>query len=123
MFVVGVVAAGGIIFVYDDHSKHSNYSDYGDYSAHSNHSAHSRYGDSAVRQDIADYENRIGRKENEVNGLRSDYQNLAHYDIGEVKAQQKRELEAEIANETAELARIDAMIAKINELELQAKGA
>ncbi len=139
--VVGVVVVGAL--AYEDHSKHSRHEDYSDYSDHSNYSAHSRYGDYSMTEAIDDKQREVDDLEYDVDNLRDsideefrerveELQNERYYSaledsepwdiVDNVRAEMREELENEIAQEKAELARIDEMIAKINELELQAKG-
>ena len=133
-FVVvgGVVAIGAVV-----HGNHS------DYSCHSRHSNHSQYGDSQLRSEISNEENRVRNKEAEIQNLRkrmSDNYNSQisslkqeknYSSLGSVKAdnlvskikdEMKQELESEIKSSQNELEEINKMIAKINELELQARG-
>lgn len=109
MFIAGAVVVGGIIIAHDDHSRYSEYE------------RHSRYGDSEVRKNISSYESRVKRKESEVQRLLSEYQNLPSYDLNQAKANMRRELENEIKRDKQELAEIDKIISKINELELQSR--
>lgn len=139
MFIAGAVVVGGIIIAYDDHSKHSDYDDYSD---HSNYSAHSRYGDSSVVSEINSLESDIDDKEYDLDRMREEMedrfrerveelQGERYYDslddaepwnvVDNVQEEMREELEQEISAETAQLAQIDEMIARINELELQAK--
>ena len=142
MFIAGAVVVGGIIIAYDDHSKHSKYEDYDDYSDHSNYSAHSRYGDSSVVNAIDEQQDLINDKEYDLDRMREEMedrfrerveelQGERYYDslddaepydvVDNVREEMREELEQEISAETAQLAQIDEMIARINELELQAK--
>lgn len=136
---VGVIVIGAI--AYDDHSKHSDYDDYSD---HSNHSNHSRYGDYSMVDEINNKQHEIDDLEYDVDNLRESIdeqfrerveklQNDRYYSaledsepweiVDNVRAEMREELENEIQQEKSELARIDEMIARINELELQAKEA
>lgn len=129
MFIAGAVVVGGIIVGYDDHSRHSD------------HSRHREYGDSSVREEIKRKENEVNRKESDVENLRRRMQNNFDSRISElrreknysglglppshmidsVKDDMRRELDNEISRDRQELAEIDKMIARINELELQSR--
>ncbi len=132
-----VVAAGGVVVWRASHGDHSDYSDWRE------HSNHRQYGDSNMRSQISSQESRVSSKESEVANLRqrindnfnnrvaelkreknySAFNNAdANRIVDAVKADMKREIESEIAQERQELAEIDRMIARINQLELQAKG-
>lgn len=127
-FVVGVIA---VVAAWDDHS---NYRDY---------DRHRQYGDSQIRSQISSQESRVSSKENEVENLRRRVNENFNNRIAELKreknypalndanpqnivdavaADMRREIENEIAQDRQELAEIDRMIARINELELKAKG-
>ena len=95
MFIAGAVVVGGIIVAHDDHSRYSEYD------------RHSRYGDSEVRRNISNYENRVNRKEAEVQRLYDEYLSLPDYDLDAAKADMRRELENEISNDKKELEQID----------------
>ena len=132
-----IAAAGGGAIIW--RASHDNYSDY--YSDHYNHSNHRQYGDSEIRNRISNKENDIRRKDSDVESLRrrmnEDFNqrvnelkleknysglNSAPSDvIRAVKDNMKNELDEEISQERQELEAIDKMIARINELELQAK--
>ena len=134
-----IAAAGGGALVW--RISHDNYSDYSDYSDHSRYSKYTEYGDSTLRNDISKMEDDIRRKESDVEILRqrmiSNFDSLvnelkrkknypgldssASEIIRKVKDDMQRELDNEIAKDKQELAEIDKMIARINELELQAK--
>jgi len=135
MFIAGAVVVGGIIVAYDDHSKYSRYDDYSD--------AYSKYGDSQLRNEIDNLENRVRNKEAEIQNLRkrmsdnynsqiSSLKQEKNYDsfrtgtayniVSRIKDEMKQELESEIQSSQNELEEINKMIAKINELELQARG-
>ncbi len=138
-FIVG--AFGGGVIVY--RASHDNYSDYSDrYSDHYNHSNHRQYGDSALVNAIDKKKNEIDAKEDEVDRLREkmeenfqarvnklkaeqNYSSFNYSDaediIDNVKEEMRDELDDEIARDKQELEAIDKMIARINELELQAK--
>lgn len=138
-FIVG--AFGGGVIVY--RASHDNYSDYSDhYSDHYNHSNHRQYGDSALVNAIDKKKNEIDAKEDEVDRLREkmeenfqtrvnqlkkerNYSSFNYSDaediIDNVKEEMRDELDDEIARDKRELEAIDKMIARINELELQAK--
>ncbi len=132
-----IAAAGGVLVVgIIAHDDHSNYSD------HSNHSRHNQYGDAALVQEINHQQKLIARKKKEIreyagqierefseriqelgqetnyDGLNAEYENI----LEEVKCDMKKEIEASIADEKAELERIDKLIARINELELNVGG-
>lgn len=111
MFIAGAVVVGGVAIVgaYDDHSRYSEYT------------KHSRYGDESVRQNISSYERRVENKEDEVQRLYDKYQRLPYYDLDQAKNDMRRELENEISRDKQELAEVDKMISKINELELQSR--
>ena len=128
--VVGVVVGGAIV-----HGNHS------DYSCHSRHSNYREYGDSALRNQISNKENEVRSKDSDVENLRrrmndnfnsrindlkreknysalnSPPADIVHY----VKNEMRTELDSEISQDKQELAAIDKMIARINEIELQAK--
>lgn len=128
--VVGVVVGGAIV-----HGNHS------DYSCHSRHSNYREYGDSALRNQISNKENEVNRKASDVENLRQrmnsdfnsrvnelkrekNYSGLSYSPdeiISDVKRDMQRELDNEISRDKQELAEIDKMIARINELELQSK--
>ncbi|MBQ9479927.1 MAG: hypothetical protein IJU71_10280 [Selenomonadaceae bacterium] len=125
-FVVGAFAVG-VIVMHEDHSNHSN---------------HRQYGDAGMVQAINDKQSEVDslsydldwhRQEMQQNfdarirELRSErnYSALGSSPkkmIDKVKEDMARELDAGIAKEKQELAEIDRMISKINELELKAKG-
>ena len=135
MFVAGIVVGGAIIIGHDRYSD-----DY--YSDHSRHSNHSQYGDSQLRNEISNLENRVRSKETEVQNLRQRMSNNFNSQISRlkqeknysalnrhasqilsnVKDEMKRELETEIQSSQSELEEINKMISKINELELKAMG-
>lgn len=115
---------------------------YSDYSDHSRHSEHSEYGDSSLRGEISRKESEVNRKESDVANLRQrmndnfnsrinelkrekNYSALSNADannmINAVKEDMRRELDEEISRDRQELAEIDKMIARINELELQSR--
>ena len=141
-FIVG--AFGGGVIVY--RASHDNYSDYSDrYSDHYNHSNHRQYGDSVLRNQISNKESEVNRKASDVESLRrlmndnfnsriNELKREGNYPtfysandsspskiIDSVKKDMRQELDAEIAQDKRELEAIDKMIARINELELQAK--
>lgn len=131
-----IAAAGGALIWRMSH---------GDYSDHSNHSNHREYGDAALRNQISNKETDIRRKESDVESLRqrmnenfnsrinnlkregnyptfySANDSLPSKIVDSVKNDMRRELDEEIARDKQELEAIDKMIARINELELQAK--
>lgn len=114
---------------------------HGDYSDHSRHSRYHEYGDSALREQIRRKETDISRKESDVETARrhmndnfnsrvNELKRERNYSglnclpdamIHEVKDDMRRELDAELKRERDELAAIDNMIAKINELALQTR--
>lgn len=132
-----IAACGGGVIVW--RMSHDNYSDY--YSDHHNHSNHRQYGDSARRSQISNKESEVNRKASDVESLRqhmnSDFnsrinelkreKNYLGLDsapstiINTVKYNMQLELDNEIEREKQELAEIDKMIARINEIELQAR--
>lgn len=133
-FVVGVVGVAIIGAV--SHDNHSRYSDWRD------HSNHRQYGDAALVNAIENKKNEIDAKEDEVDRLREkmeenfqrrvnklkaerNYSSFNYSDaediIENVKEEMRDELDDEIAQDKRELEAIDKMIARINELELQAK--
>ena len=130
-FVVGGAIVVGGALMHDNHSRHREYDRY------------SKYGDSEMRNQISSQESRVSSKESEVANLRQRINNNFNSRVAElkreknysafnnadanrivdaVKADMKREIESEIAQERQELAEIDRMISRINQLELQAKG-
>ena len=133
-----IAAAGGGVLVW--RISHDNYSDYSDY--HSRHSNYREYGDSALVRAIENKKNEIDAKEQEVDRLQEqmeenfkarldklkaerNYSSFGYSDdetiIDNVKEEMIEELDSEISQEKQELAAIDKMIARINEIELQAK--
>lgn len=137
-FIAGAVIIGGAAIYAGGHDDYSDY--------HSRHSNHRQYGDSALRNQISRKENAVSNKESDVESLRrrmndnfnsrinelkreGNYPTFYSADdsspskiIKSVKADMRRELDAEIARDKQELEAIDKMIARINELELQSKG-
>ena len=125
--VVGVVVGGAIV-----HDNHSRYSEY---------DRHSKYGDAQMRAEIESKERDVNRKEEDVAKLRrrmnenfcsriaelrreKNYSGLNSVPlqmINSVKDDMRRELDNEISRDRQELAEIDKMIARINELELQSR--
>ncbi len=135
-FIAGALIVGGVIIT------HSDYSDYRDYSDHSNHSNHRQYGDAGMVSAINDKQNQVNRLASDVgrqsNALQTDfnarirqlkdeknYSSLSNAKpsnvVDAVKDDMRRELDSEIAREKAALAKIDQMIARIDELELNAE--
>lgn len=131
-----VAAAGGVIVWRVAHGNHSRYSDWRD------HSNHRQYGDFALVNAIENKNKEIEAKEEEVDRLREkmeknfqarvnklkaerNYSSFNYSDaddiIDNVKEEMRDELNDEIAQDKRELEAIDKMIARINELELQAK--
>ena len=128
--VVGVVVGGAIV-----HGNHS------DYSCHSRHSNYREYGDSALRNQISNKENEVRSKDSDVKNLRRRMNDNFNSRINElkreknysalnsppsdivyrVKDEMRTELNSEISHDKQELEAIDKMIARINEIELQAK--
>ena len=124
-FIVGGVI-GGVVAIH--HGNHSRYSDWRD------HHNHRQYGDSGLRNEISNLENRVRDKESEVERLKNqmnenyrhrinqlknekNYSGLDNQDVmNAVKADMKRELENEIARDKQELEEIDKMISQINKL-------
>ena len=129
--VIGVAVIGA--------AAHGNHSDYSDY--HSRHSQYREYGDSSLRNQISNKQNEVNRKEADLENLRQrmndnfnsrvnqlkrekNYSGLNYVPsmmVSEVKDNMRRELDREIQSDRDELAAIDAMIDKINEIELQVK--
>lgn len=135
-FIAGALIVGGVIIT------HSDYSDYRDYSDHRNHSNHRQYGDAGMVSAVNDKQNQVnrlasdvGRQSNEmqsnfdarIRSLRDEknYSALSNAKpsnvVEAVKDDMRRELDASIAQERAALEKIDKMIARINELELNAE--
>ena len=133
-----IAAAGGGVIVWQ--ITHDNYSDYSDY--HSRHSNYHGYDDSALVSAIENKKNAIDAKEEEVDRLQEqmeenfqarleklkaerNYSSFGYSDdetiIDNVKEEMLEELDEEISQEKQELEAIDKMIARINEIELQAK--
>lgn len=130
-FIWGGAAAVAVVTFYpsDDHDKYSRYREYHE------------YGDSALREQIRRKETDISRKESDVETARRrmednfnsrvnelkrerNYSGLNYVPnmmVSEVKDNMRRELDAEIQHEHDELAAIDDMISRINELELQVR--
>ena len=129
-----VIAAAGGALVW--RVSHGNYSDWRD------HRNHRQYGDAALVKAIENKKNEIDAKEDEVDRLREkmeenfqtrvnqlkkerNYSSFNYSDaediIDNVKEEMRDELDEEIAKDKQELEAIDKMIARINELELQAK--
>ena len=132
--VIGAV--GGAVVWRVAHGNHS------DYSCHTRHSNHRQYGDSALVNAIDKKKSDIDAKEEEVERLREqleenfqtrldklkaerDYSSFGYSDaediIENVKEEMREELDEEISQEKQELEAIDKMIARINELEREAK--
>lgn len=129
--IVGVAVIGAVA-----HGNHS------DYSCHSRHSNHRQYGDAALVNAINSKKNEIDAKEAEVDNLQErmernfqervdrlkaekNYSSFKYSDaediIENVKEEMREELDDEISRDKQELVEVDKMIARINELELQAK--
>ena len=131
-FVVGGALVGGAVVW------RAAYNDYSRYREHGN---HRQYGDSALREAIKRKENEVRYKESDVESARQrmndnfnsrinqlkrekSYSGLNYVPnmmVSEVKDNMRRELDREIQSDRDELAAIDAMIDKINEIELQSK--
>lgn len=131
-----IAAAGGGIIVVGvlAHDNHSNYSD------HSNHSRYTEYGDSYLVNQINDMQNRINRQETDISDYAqhisreyrsrmADLRNEADYNalnadedsvLHKLKEEMEQEIKDSIKEEQAQLQNINAMIKKINELEMQA---
>ena len=127
-FIWGGAAAVAVVTFYpsDDHSRHSRYHE---------------YGDSALREQIRRKETDIGRKESDVETARRrmednfnsrvnelkrerNYSGLNYVPnmmVSEVKDDMRRELDNELKHDRDELAAIDDMISRINEIELQTR--
>lgn len=136
-FIAAAAGGGAIVW----RVSHDNYSDYRDYSDHYNHSNYREYGDSALRNQISSKENEVNRKASDIESLRQRMNNDFNSRINKLKREKnysglnsapstivdtvkynmQLELDNEIARDKQELAEIDKMIARINELELQAK--
>lgn len=130
-FIAGIIVGGAAFYV----GSHDDYSRYREYTRHN------KYGDAELRNQISRKENSVSNKESDVesfrrrmnenfnsrinelkreknySGLNSDPSNI----IYSVKADMRRELDAEISRDKQELESIDKMIARINEIELQVK--
>ena len=126
-FVGGAVV--GIVVAYDDHSNHSNHSNY------------TRYNDAELVNRIKQLQSQINSRQSDIdrsrNQLQAEYRErinrlkslknypaLTRYSAYNVLDFIQSDMEAEINNgirqEQSELAALDRMIAKINELELDA---
>ena len=132
-FIVGAVVAGGGILI-ASHDKYERYREY-------HHTQHNRYNDSELRNQISNKENQVRSKDSDVETLRrrmndnfnsrinelkrEKYYYALNYSadsiVREVKSEMRSELNAEISHDKQELEAIDKMIARINEIELQAK--
>ena len=132
-----VAAAGGIIVI--GAASHGNHSDY---SCHSRHSQYREYSDSEMVRQINDMQGAVNRQEMDISTFRAQMQERLDQRIATLKTEgnyeavssapnhmeglveaikrdMKQELENGIKEEQAELAAIDRMIARINEIELQ----
>ena len=132
-----VAAAGGIIVI--GAASHGNHSDY---SCHSRHSQYREYSDSEMVRQINDMQGAVNRQEMDIGTFRAQMQERLDQRIATLKTEGnyealssapnhmeglveaikrdiKQELENGIKEEQAELAAIDRMIARINEIELQ----
>ncbi len=133
-FVVGAI---GVVVV--GAAAHGNHSDYSCHRDH--HRNYHEYGDSELRSKISNKENQVRNKDSDVESLRRrmndnfnsrinelkrerNYYALNYSPdsvVREVKSEMRSELNAEISQDKQELEAIDKMIARINEIELQAK--
>ena len=132
---IAAAAGGGLVW----RASHGNYSDHSNYRDHSN---HSQYGDAALRNAIDEKQTAINDKTYEVEKLRQNIWdnfnskianlkqekkypslNSANPDdvIENVKADMKNEIANAINDDKKELEKIDEMIRRINELELNAR--
>ena len=129
-----IAAVGGAVVVVGGAALHDNYSRY------SKHSKHSEYGDSYLRSQISDMENRVERQKADIDNYRvkiesafnsriqelkceADYDSLGlAYDkiLNGIKNDMKKELEKGIEKEKRQLEEINNIIARINEQEMQA---
>ena len=132
-FIAGAVVIGGAIYV-----GHDNYSRYREYDRYSR---YNEYGDAELRNQISNKENQVRSKDSDVENLRRRMNDNFNSRINElkreknysalnsppsdivyrVKDEMRTELNSEISHDKQELAAIDKMIARINEIELQAK--
>ncbi len=130
-FIAGIIVGGAAIYV----GSHDDYSRYREYTRHN------KYGDAELRNQISRKENSVSNKESDVESLRwqmnenfnsriNELKREKNYSglnsspsniISSVKADMRRELDAEISRDKQELESIDKMIARINEIELQVK--
>lgn len=128
MFIVGAV---GVVVV--------GAAAHGDYSDHSRHSQYTEYGDAELLSQINKMEDKIYRQENDLDSLRYQVQNNFNDRINElrreknysslnrassdnnlinsVKEDMKQEMKMSIRKEKEQLAEIDQMIDRINEIE------
>ena len=133
-FIVGVI---GVAVV--GATAHGNHSDYSCHRDH--HRNYHEYGDSELRNQISNKENQVRSKDSDVENLRRRMNDNFNSRINElkreknysalnsppsdivyrVKDEMRTELNSEISHDKQELAAIDKMIARINEIELQAK--
>lgn len=130
-----IAAVGGAIVVvggaaiahndWDEYSKHSKYKEYGDSSMRSQISNK----ESSIRSLEADIESYRGKIESEFNSRITALKNDAGYDslglpyneiLNGIKNDMKKELEIGIEEEKKQLEGINNIIARINELEMQA---
>ena len=129
--VIGVVVVGA--------AAHGNHSDYSCHRDH--HRNYHEYGDSELRNQISNKENQVRSKDSDVENLRLRMNDNFNSRINElkreknysalnyspadivyyVKDEMRTELNSEISHDKQELEAIDKMIARINEIELQAK--
>ena len=132
-FIVGAVVAGGGILI-ASHDKYERYREY-------HHTQHTKYNDSEIRNQISNKENQVRSKDSDVENLRRRMNDNFNSRINElkreknysalnsppsdivyrVKDEMRTELNSEISHDKQELEAIDKMIARINEIELQAK--
>ena len=133
-FIVGVI---GVAVV--GAAAHGNHSDYSCHRDH--HRNYHEYGDSELRNQISNKENQVRSKDSDVENLRRRMNDNFNSRINElkreknysalnsppsdivyrVKDEMRTELNSEISHDKQELEAIDKMIARINEIELQAK--
>ena len=131
-FIAGAVIIGGAAIYAGGHDDYSRYREY---------TRHNKYGDAELRNQISRKENSVSNKESDVESLRWQMNENFNSRINElkreknysglnsspsniiysVKADMRRELDAEISRDKQELESIDKMITRINEIELQVK--
>ena len=131
-FIAGAVIIGGAAIYAGGHDDYSRYREY---------TRHNKYGDAELRNQISRKENSVSNKESDVESLRWQMNENFNSRINElkreknysglnsspsniiysVKADMRRELDAEISRDKQELESIDKMITRINEIEVQVK--